>query len=123
MLPCIVHSPVNFAARLDEDVEHSRLQSRQVIAVRKRKEDRSRGAPPAHDKEVGWASDDPRIQARRLFADACGTFLLVLVACAVAMQSKTDPQHVNSAAAAVAPGMIVMVVIYVAGGVSGAHIN
>ena len=50
-------------------------------------------------------------------------FLLVLVACAVAMQSKTDPQHVSAAAAAVAPGMIVMVVIYVAGGVSGAHIN
>ena len=123
MLPCIAHSPVNFAARLDEDVEHSRLQSRQVIAVRKRKEDRSRGAPPAHDKEVGWASDDPRIQARRLFAEAWGTFLLVLVACAVAMQSKTDPQHVSSAAAAVAPGLIVMVVIYVAGGVSGAHIN
>jgi len=42
-------------------------------------------------------------------------FLLVLVACAVAMQSKTDPQHVSAAAAAVAPGMIVMVVIYVAG--------
>lgn len=50
-------------------------------------------------------------------------FLLVLVACAVAMQSKTDPQHVSAAAAAVAPGMIVMVVIYVAGRVGTALAN
>ena len=48
-------------------------------------------------------------------------FLLVLVA--VAMQSKTDPQHVSAAAAAVAPGMIVMVVIYVAGRVGTALAN
>ena len=36
---------------------------------------------------------------------------------------QNDPQHVSAAAAAVAPGLIVMVVIYAAGGVSGAHIN
>ena len=96
------------------------MQARQVTMRQGRS---TESAPNAQEKEDPWASDEPRIQARRLFAEAWGTFLLVLVACAVAMQSKTDPQHVSAAAAAVAPGMIVMVVIYVAGGVSGAHIN
>ncbi|HSC17335.1 MAG TPA: aquaporin [Rhizomicrobium sp.] len=66
---------------------------------------------------------NPSREWRRVFAEAWGTFLLVLVAMGGALAAEADSAHFSHEAAAVAPGLIVMAVIYFAGSVSGAHIN
>jgi aquaporin Z len=60
---------------------------------------------------------------RRVFAETWGTFLLVLVAAGGAIAADANPEAYSHEAAAVAPGLIVMAVIYFMGSVSGAHIN
>ena len=60
---------------------------------------------------------------RRMFAEAWGTFLLVVVAAgagAVGAQSSTG---ITLGMKVVAPGLMVMVIIYFMGTVSGAHLN
>jgi aquaporin Z len=66
---------------------------------------------------------DEGIEWRRLFAEAWGTFLLVLVASGGAITSAQTHGRVSLASAAVAPGLMVMAIIYVMGTVSGAHLN
>lgn len=66
--------------------------------------------------------DDPRIEARRLFGEAFGTFLLVTVAAGAAVVSARNG-GVSQTAAVVAPGLLVMAVILFMGAVSGAHLN
>jgi len=66
---------------------------------------------------------NPSREWRRLFAECWGTFLLVLVAMGAAIAADANPARFSHEAAAAAPGIIVMVVIYFAGSVSGAHIN
>lgn len=63
------------------------------------------------------------VEGRRLLAEFWGTLLLTLVATAAAALHKTDPLEVSAAAAVVAPGLMVLAVIYFMGSVSGAHIN
>ena len=63
------------------------------------------------------------IEARRLVAEFWGTLLLTLVATGGAALHKIEPNEVSAAAAVVAPGAMVMTVIYFMGSVSGAHIN
>jgi aquaporin Z len=70
-----------------------------------------------------WASEDRWIEARRLLAETWGTFLLALVAAGAAIGARLDPAHVSASAAAAAPGLMVMAVIYFEGDVSGAHLN
>jgi|SRR3954447_1310451 aquaporin Z len=60
---------------------------------------------------------------RRVFAETWGTFLLVLVAVGGAIAADVDPKAYGHEAAAVAPGLIVMAIVYFMGSVSGAHIN
>jgi len=64
-----------------------------------------------------------RIEGRRLVAQFWGTLLLTLVATAGAALHKTDAGEVSATAAAMAPGAMVLAVIYSMGSVSGAHIN
>jgi aquaporin Z len=64
-----------------------------------------------------------RIEGRRLVAEFWGTLLLTLVATAGAALHKVDAGGVSTTAAAVAPGAMVLAVIYSMGSVSGAHIN
>lgn len=64
---------------------------------------------------------DPAREWRRMFAEVWGTFLLVLVGAGAAIGAYT--LHVSAFAAAIAPGVIVMVIIYFMGSVSGAHLN
>ncbi|NNN04700.1 MAG: hypothetical protein HKL90_02245 [Elusimicrobia bacterium] len=59
---------------------------------------------------------------RRLFAEAWGTFLLVLAA-AGAGAVRDQGGAVTPAMAATAPGLMVMALIYGMGSVSGAHLN
>ena len=63
------------------------------------------------------------IEGRRLIAEFWGTLLLTVVATAAAALHKLEPNEVTAAAAVVAPGAMVMSIIYFMGSVSGAHIN
>jgi aquaporin Z len=66
---------------------------------------------------------DSRHEWRRLFAEAWGTFLLVLVAAGGGVVSSQSHGQISLASAVVAPGLMVMAVIYFMGTVSGAHLN
>jgi aquaporin Z len=64
---------------------------------------------------------DPRLRYRRLFAEALGTFLLVLAAAGGGLLHAKG--EIGLAAAVVAPGLTVLAVILSMGAVSGAHLN
>jgi aquaporin Z len=66
---------------------------------------------------------DPRAEWRRLFAEAWGTFLLVLVAAGGSLVSARSSGAVSLGMSVVAPGLMVMAIIYFMGTVSGAHLN
>ena len=65
---------------------------------------------------------NPRREWRRLFSEAWGTFLLVLAAAGAEVVGAATGK-VSPAMAAIAPGIMVMAVIYFMGTVSGAHLN
>ena len=66
---------------------------------------------------------DPAHEWRRMFAEAWGTFLLVLAAAGGAVVAATSGGEVTAAMRATAPGLMVMAAIYFMGDVSGAHLN
>jgi len=65
---------------------------------------------------------EPSNKWRALFAEIWGTFLLVLVGAGAAVVSKMTGE-VTKAMEVVAPGIMVMSIIYFMGAVSGAHLN
>ncbi len=65
---------------------------------------------------------NPAFEGRRLFAELWGTFLLVLTAAGGAVVA-AKCGYVSIAALVIAPGLMVMTVIYFMGEVSGAHLN
>jgi aquaporin Z len=60
---------------------------------------------------------------RRLFAEAWGTFLLVVVASGAGVIGVLSGGAVTLSMKVIAPGMMVMAIIYFMGSVSGAHLN
>ncbi|MGB7126567.1 MAG: aquaporin [Methylovirgula sp.] len=60
---------------------------------------------------------------RRLFAEAWGTFLLVVVAAGAGVVGARSGGAITLGMKVVAPGIMVMAVIYFMGAVSGAHLN
>ena len=60
---------------------------------------------------------------RRLFSEAWGTFLLVVVASGAIVVGMMSGGAVTLEMKVVAPGMMVMAIIYFMGSVSGAHLN
>ena len=66
---------------------------------------------------------DPDQEWRRLFSEAYGTFLLVIVAAGGGMMSEAFPNTITRTAAVVAPALMVMAIILFMGKVSGAHLN
>src|SRR5215469_7001119 len=66
---------------------------------------------------------DDALEWRRLFSEIWGTFLLVLVAAGAGVVGTMSNGRVSLGMAAVAPGMMVMAIIYFMGPVSGAHLN
>ena len=66
---------------------------------------------------------DPSLEGRRLFAEAFGTFLLVLVAAGGPVVSAVSGGPPSVAAQVVAPGLMVMAIILFMGATSGAHLN
>ena len=66
---------------------------------------------------------DRSLESRRLFSEALGTFFLVIVAVGGGVISYWSQGAVSLGMAVVAPGLMVMVIIYFMGTVSGAHLN
>ncbi|KAK6280088.1 hypothetical protein POUND7_020355 [Theobroma cacao] len=60
---------------------------------------------------------------RKVFAEVIATYLLVFVTCGSAAVSSTDENKISRLGASVAGGLIVTVMIYAVGHVSGAHMN
>lgn len=60
---------------------------------------------------------------RRLFAEAWGTFLLVVVSAGAGVVGAQSGGAVSLGMKVVAPGLMVMAIIYFMGTVSGAHLN
>jgi aquaporin Z len=72
-----------------------------------------------------WTRDfhDLTYEWRRLFAEALGTFLLVLVAAGGSVVNAQSHGQVPLDARVVAPGLMVMAIIYFMGTIGGAHLN
>ena len=66
---------------------------------------------------------DPALEWRRLFAETWGTFLLVMVAAGGGVVAAWSGGAVTLGMQVVAPGLMVMAIIYFMGTVSGAHLN
>ena len=68
--------------------------------------------------------DNPKLEYRRLFSEVWGTFLLVLVAAGGGVVGATAfGGDLTLAMKALAPGMMVMGIIFFMGTISGAHLN
>ena len=66
---------------------------------------------------------DPSLEWRRVCAETLGTFLLVLVAAGGVVVAAMSGGRVTLGMIVVAPGIMVMAIIYFMGPVSGAHLN
>lgn len=66
---------------------------------------------------------DPAHEWRRLFAETWGTFLLVVVAAGGGVVAGRSGGAITLGMIVVAPGLMVMAIIYFMGTVSGAHLN
>ncbi|MGH9544547.1 MAG: MIP/aquaporin family protein [Terriglobales bacterium] len=66
---------------------------------------------------------DSSLEWRRVFAETWGTFLLVLVAAGGGVVAAMSGGRVTLGMIVVAPGLMVMAIIYFMGAVSGAHLN
>jgi len=67
--------------------------------------------------------EDREIEWRRLFSELLGTFLLVLAAAGGPVVNAFTHGGVSRSAQVVAPGLMVMAVIYFMGALGGAHLN
>jgi aquaporin Z len=65
----------------------------------------------------------PAHEWRRLFSEAWGTFLLVVVACGADVVGSMSGSAVTLGMKVAAPGLMVMAIIYFMGAVGGAHLN
>ncbi len=77
------------------------------------------GAPA---RPEGVATAEPAF-GRRLAAEAFGAFALVFVAAGADTMARVSDGAVSAAARAVAPGLVVLALVYALGDVSGAHFN
>ncbi|HLI16487.1 MAG TPA: aquaporin [Acidimicrobiales bacterium] len=78
-----------------------------------------------HEAEPPWVRNPSarRHEWRRLFSEVLGTFLLVVVAAGAPVVDAVSHGRVPLDAQVVAPGLMVMAIIYFMGMVSGAHLN
>jgi aquaporin Z len=78
----------------------------------------------AKDRQHEADFDDSSLEFRRLFSEVWGTFLLVLVAAGGGVVGATAfGADLTLAMKALAPGMMVMGIIFFMGTISGAHLN
>ncbi|KAK2655188.1 hypothetical protein Ddye_008240 [Dipteronia dyeriana] len=85
--------------------------------------------PVSHSKQLSfviWKSFEqlyPPGFLRKVVAETIATYLLVFVSCGSAALSASDEHKVAKLGASVAGGLIVTVMIYAVGHISGAHMN
>jgi len=79
----------------------------------------------AEKRAPGWAHDftNRSYEWRRIFAEAVGTFFLVLVAAGAGVVDATSGGSVGRAPSVIAPALMVMALILATGAASGAHFN
>ncbi|KAJ4707447.1 Aquaporin NIP2-1 like [Melia azedarach] len=70
-----------------------------------------------------WEENYPPGFLKKVFAECIATYLLVFVTCGAAALSANDEYKVSKLGASVAGGLIVTVMIYAVGHISGAHMN
>ena len=75
------------------------------------------------EKQISPDFLDPAHEWRRIFAETWGTFLLVLVGAGGGVVAAKSAGAVTLGMQVVAPGLMVMAIIYFMGTVSGAHLN
>jgi MIP family channel proteins len=93
--------------------QHGSRQGQQVARPTQRRD----GSP-------GTDADDGALEeARRLLAELLGTYALTLAAAGADVIGQLSGGQVGLAEKAVAPGLVVMALIYAIGNVSGAHFN
>jgi aquaporin Z len=87
-------------------------------------QDRLTAGRPQQVRDAKATADflKPGLEGRRVFSEAWGTFLLVLVAAGAGVVAAHSGE-VSQSAKVVAPGLMVMAVIYFMGAVGGAHLN
>lgn len=75
--------------------------------------------------ETEWTRNfhDLRYEWRRLFSEVLGTFMLVVVAAGAPVVDARSHGQVPLDAQVIAPGLMVMAIIYFMGTISGAHLN
>src|SRR5208282_2388706 len=78
---------------------------------------------PAIQRQSTLDFFDSSLEWRRVFAETWGTFLLVLVAAGGGVVAAMSGGRVTLGMMVVAPGLMVMAIIYFMGAVSGAHLN
>src|SRR5208282_4780889 len=78
---------------------------------------------PAIQRQSTLDFFDSSLEWRRVFAETWGTFLLVLVAAGGGVVAAMSGGRVTLGMIVVAPGLMVMAIIYFMGAVSGAHLN
>ena len=82
------------------------------------------GRRSARFRQLEVEFDDPSLEYRRLFSEVWGTFLLVLVAAGGGVIGATAfGGDLTLAMKALAPGVMVMGIIFFMGTISGAHLN
>lgn len=67
--------------------------------------------------------DDPTREWRRIFSEFWGTLFLVFFSVAASALHAVAPDRVSAAMSAGVSGLIIMAMIYMLGGVGGAHLN
>jgi aquaporin Z len=77
----------------------------------------------AVQRQLAADFSNPSLEWRRIFAETWGTFLLVLVAAGGGVVAAMSGGKVTLGMMVVAPGIMVMAIIYFMGAVSGAHLN
>ncbi|WOL00528.1 aquaporin NIP2-1-like [Canna indica] len=65
----------------------------------------------------------PPFFAKKVIAEMISTFILVFVTCGAGALSKSEPSMVSQLGASAASGLVVTVMIYAVGHISGAHMN
>jgi aquaporin Z len=111
---CAVREPAGARCSKELEVCMTSFRRDRLNAAKEQSMVRGSSSPDFLDSSLEW---------RRLFAETWGTFLLVVVAAGGGVVAAKSGGAVTLGMMVVAPGLMVMAIIYFMGTVSGAHLN